>query len=130
MENIKASNSTQLYDGHETFTIIWYAVVGICGFIGNSFVIAVMFSRSHLNSSHLMIIWLGCTDLISCFSLPLRYKILHQTMYVSPLLCNIGGCIVVFLSYLNIGSLGTVAIERYKAVQNINRNQHLSGKTV
>ncbi len=130
MVNVTASNSTPFRDEFGVVIIVWYAAVGICGLIGNSFVIAVILSRYRLNSSHLMIIWLGCTDLISCLFLPLRYKMFRQTMTVSPSLCAVGRCIVVFLTFLNINSLGIVAIERHKAVQDINRNRHLSGKTV
>ena len=125
-----ASNSTQLHDKFEMVIILWYTAVGICGLIGNCFVIAVITSRCRQNSSYLMIIWLGCTDLISCLILPLRYKIFHQVMTLSPSLCGVGQCIVIFLSYLNINSLGMVAIERHKAVRNINRNEHLSCRTV
>ncbi len=131
MANTTAANATlQLHDEFETAIVIWYAAVGICGLIGNCFVIAVTSSRSHLNSSHLMIIWLGCTDLICCLSLPIRYKLYYQTMTGSPALCAVGRWIVVFLIFLSINSLATVAIERYKAVQNINRDEQLSKKTV
>ncbi len=129
MANI-TSNSTQLHDDFEMLIVIWYAAVGISGVIGNSFIIAVMLSRSRLNSSHLMITWLGCTDLISCLCLPLRFKTFYQVKMVSPSLCALGRCIVVFLSFLSLNSLGTVAIERHNAVQNINKNKHLSSKTV
>ncbi len=130
MANFTASNTTQFHGAFEIAIIVWYTAIGICGFIGNTFVIAVTSSRSRLNSSHLMIIWLGCTDLINCLSLPLRYKIFYQAMTVSPSLCAVGSCVLIFLLFLNITSLGMVAIERYKVVQNINRNEHLSGKTV
>ncbi len=130
MANFTAFNSTKLQDEFEIVIIIWYAAIGICGTIGNTFVIAVISSRSHLNSSHLMIIWLGCTDLINCLALPLRYKMFHQATMVSPRVCDMIRFIVIFLYFLNITSLGMVAIERYKAVQNINKNVHLSGKTV
>ncbi len=130
MANITASNSIQHYDGHEIAIIIWYAAVGISGLIGNSFVIAVTSSMSRRNSSHLVIIWLGCTDLITCLFLPFRYKIIHQTRTLSPSQCAVGLWIVVFLMLLNIHSLGMVAIERYKAVKNINSNKFMSGKTV
>ncbi len=129
MENVTTSNSTKLHDEFET-VIIWYAAIGICGLIGNSFVIAVTSSRSRLNSSHLMIIWLGCTDLISCLALPLRFIAFYKAMMVSPSLCAVGRCFVVFLVFLNTNSRAAVAIERYKAVQKINRNEHLSDKTV
>ncbi len=105
----------------DTMATIWFATVGITGFMGNGFVIAVTSMASRLNSSHLMIIWLGCTDLISCLLLPLRYKLIYQTTTVSPTLCIVGRSLIMFTFKLNIQSLVMVAIERYKAVQNINR---------
>ncbi len=130
MSNITAYNPTQLEEFEEIGTIIWYAVVGICGLIGNTFVIAVTWTRSRLNSSHLVIIWLGCTDMIGCLYLPIRYIVFYQNMTVSHTWCHVGFWMIPFVFFLNVNSLGMVAIERHKAVQNVNNSEHFSGKTV
>ncbi len=130
MVNITASYSAQSHDVFEIAIIIWYAAVGVSGSMGNSFVIAVTSSMSRLNSSHMMIIWLGCTDLITCLFLPFRYKVFYQPRTLSPSLCCVGVWSVMFLGLLNINSLGMVAIERHKAVKNINSNGFMTGKGV
>ncbi len=128
MSNITADNSGQPGDFEEIATIIWYSVVGIGGLIGNAFVIAVTSARSRLNSSHMVIIWLACTDIIGCLTVPIRYRLFYQN--TSQTWCHVGFWTVPFVFFLSINSLGMVAIERYKSVQNLGRNEHLSGKAV
>ena len=131
MSNVTADdNSGQPGEFEAIGIIIWHTVVGICGLIGNSFVIGVTSTISRLNSSHLVIIWLACTDMIGCLTVPIRYILFYQRLTASQTWRRVGFWTVPFVFFLNINSLGMVAIERHRAVQNVGRNEHQSGKTV
>ncbi len=128
LANLTDFNSTQGQNNtSHLMAIIWFTAIGISGLTGNVFVIAVTSSRSHLKSTHMVIIWLGCIDLIGCLILPLRYKTIYQTE-MSPTVCVVIQFVTIFVHHLNIFTLVMVAIERHKTVKNVSNSRNTNDK--
>ena len=109
----------------------WYTIVGIIGLLGNALTLIVTWcSKSKLKSVHIGILWLAIVDLLGCVALPIRYFYFFDVRKLSPIMCKVFLKINLFLRLLPFYSLVPVAIERFKAVKNMNNTGHMCNKTI
>ena len=109
----------------------WYAIVGIIGLSGNALTLIVTWcSKPKLKTVHIGILWLAIVDLLGCVALPIRYFYFFDVRKLSPTMCKVSIKIIFFLRLLSFYSLVPIAIERFKAVKNINNTGHMRNKTI
>ena len=121
-----AANGTNVETGVRIGIIICYVSVGIVGLLGNTLTLIVSCNSSKRKTAQMIVFMLGVVDLVGCLALPLRYLIQYNPGILSPFLCSSLPSIVIFCSHISILSLLVTAVERYKAVQNVNSNTNNS----
>ena len=126
------SNVTQSPDDvYKVVVRYWYTFVGIIGLIGNALTLVVTCCRkSKLKAIHIGMLWLATVDLLGCAALPIRYFYFFDARKLSPTMYTVSPKIIFFLRLLSFYSLVPIAIERFKAIKNMNNTDYMRNKTI
>ena len=120
-----SANMTSLPDPNIA-AIIWHVSVAMVGLPGNIMILLVYGSSTKMTSSQICLYTIAIADLLGCLNLPIRYQFFqNHFVFLNPW-CKIGESTTIFVTHLELSLLSLAAVERYRAVQNINNNRHTS----